>query len=81
MKLRVITESGSEYVVDDEAAVWRRIDRTERSGRLRTGGTGPLWSVMTIVASRSLLIEGPPVDPAMQLRVIHTTPVVSWTVS
>jgi hypothetical protein len=76
MKLHLTTTTGSEYVIDD--TTWQRIDFTERSGKLRSGGTGKLWSVMTIIEDKTLLIEGPPVDPAMQMRIIRTTPIVKW---
>lgn len=72
------TESGSEYVIDWPAQTWTRVEDTERSGALRTDGTGPFWSVATQVHTRMLVITGPPVSAFADMRMVRTSPVVDW---
>jgi hypothetical protein len=78
VRLHVITESGSEYVLDWDAQTWTRVEDTERSGALRTDGTGPFWSVATSIGLRFLIITGPPVNELCDMRMVRTSSVVRW---
>lgn len=72
-KFHVLTETGSEYVLDRAARTWTRIAEGDRSGEVRTGGTGEYWGFT--VTDRGLVILGPPVDPGQDYREIRTSPV------
>jgi hypothetical protein len=76
MKAYVRTESGSLYVIDEDAAEWARVETTADSGPLRTDG-GAITSVHDMKIGERMLILGPPIAAATCARCIMTTPVVS----
>ena len=73
MKQRVTTVNGSVYVIDYDTRTWCREESTDRSGFLRTGGKGKFLKVSPPAVGEHMLIQGPPVDPAMLRREILTS--------
>jgi len=75
--VRVTTYTGSVYVIDYEKKTWERVRETFLSGPVRTDGHGTWTRVALPGEGYPMAIYGPPVDPAMDMRVITTSKVTS----
>lgn len=78
MKIQFTTESGSTYIIDNEAMTWERVIPGPGSVNVRTKG-GPLYLSPSAVIGYPCIIVGPPLTEGADFRYIQTTPVTSIT--
>lgn len=77
MIVKVTTYTGSVYRIDYDARTWERVGETSASGAVRTDGRGT-WTELHLPGEGfPMTIWGPPVDPAMDMRQITTSPVTN----
>lgn len=75
--LWIDTASGSRYRIDPFALRWERLAHDPRSGAVRTEG-GPFFALAALPAlGEPLVIYGPPLDPAADVRIVTTSAVVA----
>lgn len=74
MKHMVWTETGSVYILDDEAMTWARVKRGPESGYIRTDG-GDLVAFPEIKIGEGLALLGPPIVSQADGRIVFTSPV------
>jgi hypothetical protein len=76
MPIRFRTETGSVYLVDNDAMRWQRLRTTLASGVLRSEG-GPLSAPVVVEVGQAVVLLGPPFAPGLGPRVVITTAVTA----
>lgn len=79
MELRVETESGSIYILNQANMTWERVKYIQQNADpffpVRTAG-GELTTWPEVEVGKELELVGPPLNPAATFRYIKTSPVI-----
>jgi hypothetical protein len=78
MKIFFMTESGSQYVIDNDTMTWERPQASEGSVFVRTT-SGPLSEWPEVTVGKGVHMFGPSLTEGGLFRWINTSPVVSKT--
>lgn len=73
MSIRVTTENGSVYNVDQVEKTWSRVDSTEKSGTLQKDSENPFFLMSKPCVGRSLTLVGPAIDAKKDFRLLQTS--------
>lgn len=73
MTTTIRTETGSIYVLDEQAKTWERIASTSESGFLRGGGKGTYNELFGAEVGQRLQLFMDPITPGTTMRVVVTS--------
>ncbi len=75
---KVITETGSVYLIDLENKKWERLSKTDESGPIRTKSGNILNETpLAIHIGQQINISTDKINPSATIRLLQTSPVTS----